>query len=191
MLIASSNFLVPNATFIVELAIFLLVLWILARYVLPPLNRVMGARQQAIERAIEEADDAKKRALEVEEQQRKALEEARQEARAMRDEAAKLGDQLRQELQKRGEDEYQRLVTLASADIEASARKAAEQLRTEVAELVMTVVERVLGAGLTLADQQRLIDQAIAEVESQAASGSVGALGALSGPATGGTPVGS
>ena len=175
MLLASSNFLVPNDTFVVELVIFLLVLWFLARYVLPPLNRVMEARQATIERNITDAEEAKERAHELEQQQRQELEEARQAARAMRDEAAKLGDQLRQELQHKGEEEYQRLVARAGADIEASTRKAAEQLRGEMAGLVMTVVERVLGEGITLADQARLIAGAIAEVEAQASAGRVGA----------------
>ncbi|HMK97486.1 MAG TPA: hypothetical protein VK425_08060, partial [Acidimicrobiales bacterium] len=80
MLLASSNFLVPNDTFVVELVIFLLVLWFLARYVLPPLNRVMEARQATIERNITDAEEAKERAHELEQQQRQELEEARQAA---------------------------------------------------------------------------------------------------------------
>src|ERR1700752_4917139 len=40
-----SNFLVPNATFFVELAAFALLLFLLAKYVIPPINRAMTARQ--------------------------------------------------------------------------------------------------------------------------------------------------
>jgi F-type H+-transporting ATPase subunit b len=185
VLVAASNFLVPNATFVVELVIFLGVLGILAKYVLPPLNKVMDARQQAIAKSINDAEDAKKRANDLEEQQRQALEEARQQARTLKDEATKLGDQLRQELQKKGEEEYQRLVARAGLDIEAATRKAAEQLRGQVADLVMAVVEKVLVDGVTLADQQRLIDRAIAEVEAQVSSGQLGPVGALANPTSG------
>lgn len=171
MFVAASNFLVPGPTFVVELAIFLGVLWALSKWVLPPLNRMMETRQQTIERSLSEADEAKKRAQELETQQQKMLEHGREEARQLKDEAARVGEQLRQELQKRGEEEYQRLVARAGADIEAAARKAGEELRSQVAGLVMTVAERVLGEGVTVADQQRLIDNAIAEVEAQAAPG--------------------
>jgi F-type H+-transporting ATPase subunit b len=173
VVVATSNFLVPGPTFVVELVIFLAVLGVLGKYVLPPINRAMEGRQQAIERSIKDAEEAKARASELEEQGRKALDEARQQARVLKDEATKLGEQLRQDLQKKGEEEYQRLMARAGADIEASTRRAAEQLRGQVADLVMSVVERVLGEGITLADQQRLIDNAIVEVEAQVASGQV------------------
>lgn len=185
MLIANSNFLVPNWTFVVELVIFLAVLAVLAKYVLPYINQAMEARQAAIERNILDAEETRKRAHELEEQQHRALEEARHEARALKDEAAKVGDQLRQELQKKGEEEYQRLVARGSADIEASARKAAEQLRAHLAGLVVTVVEKVLSEGMTLPDQQRLVDDAITEIEAGQAAGQLGAPAGVAGPSTG------
>lgn len=181
MLVASSNFLVPGPTFVVELAIFLIVLWALAKWVLPPLNRMMDARQQAIARSLSDAEEARARARALEEQHQKLLEQGREEARQLKDEAARVGEQLRQELQRKGEEEYQRLVARAGADIEASARKAAEELRGQVAGLVVTVTERVLGQGIVLADQQRLIDAAIAEVEAQGGPGVMGRATSLAG----------
>ena len=47
-----SNFLVPNATFFVELAAFALLFFLLAKYVIPPINRAMTARQDAIRTAV-------------------------------------------------------------------------------------------------------------------------------------------
>ena len=184
MLLASSNFLVPNTTFVVELVIFLAVLGVLAKYVLPYLNRALDDRQQAIERNIREADEAKARAQELEEQRTHQLAQGREEARRLRDEASKVGEQLRQELQKKGEEDYQRLVARAGADIEASVRKAAEDLRAQMSELVVAVVERVLSQGISVSDQQRLVDQAIAEVEalsSAEATASAGTTGLAGG----------
>ena len=184
MLLASSNFLVPNTTFIVELVIFLAVLGVLAKYVLPYLNRALDDRQQAIERNIREADEAKARAQELEEQRTHQLAQGREEARRLRDEASKVGEQLRQELQKKGEEDYQRLVARAGADIQASVRKAAEDLRAQMGELVVAAVERVLSQGISVSDQQRLVDQAIAEVEalsSAEATASAGATGLAGG----------
>ena len=45
---ATSNFLVPNGTLIVELIAFLIVLAVIGKYVLPPLNKAMTARQEQI-----------------------------------------------------------------------------------------------------------------------------------------------
>jgi F-type H+-transporting ATPase subunit b len=170
VLVASSNFLVPGPTFVVELAIFLVTLWALNKWILPIVNKTMEDRQAVIERSISDAEEAKKRAQELLDQHTKLLEEGRAEARALKDEAVKIGDRLREELRKQGEDEYRRLVERASSDIEASARRAAEELRTQVAGLVMDVVEKVLGEGITLKDQERLVEIAIADIERQAAA---------------------
>lgn len=170
MYIAATNFLVPNTTFVVELVIFLLLVGILAKWVIPPINRAMDARMERIQRDIDEAEEAKRKAADLEQQYQKTLEEGRAEARALKDEAARVGEQLRSELRKQGEEEYRRLLERANQDIEASARRAAEQLRTEVAGLVMAVVEKVLGDGLTLDHQERLVQSAIEDIERQAAS---------------------
>ncbi|MFL6155700.1 MAG: F0F1 ATP synthase subunit B [Marmoricola sp.] len=42
-----SNFLVPNGTFVVELIAFAIMFFIIARYIVPPINKAMTARQEA------------------------------------------------------------------------------------------------------------------------------------------------
>ena len=53
----------------------------LAKWVLPPINRAMDARQEQIRDNISDAEEAKSKALELEEQHQKTLEEGRVEAR--------------------------------------------------------------------------------------------------------------
>jgi len=62
-----SNFLVPNATFLVELAAFALLFYLLARYVIPPINRAMTARQDAIRKQFADLEQARSDANAAEE----------------------------------------------------------------------------------------------------------------------------
>src|SRR6478735_8144968 len=57
-----SNFLVPNATFFVELAAFALLFYLLAKYVIPPINRAMVARQDAIRKEFADLEHARSEA---------------------------------------------------------------------------------------------------------------------------------
>jgi len=181
VLVATNNFLVPNATFVVEVVIFLAVLGVLAKWVIPPINRAMDTRLEAIRRNIDEAEEAKRKAHELEEQYERTLEQGRVEARALKDEAAKVGEQLRAELRQQGEEEYRRLLDRANQDIEASARRAAEELRGEVAGLVMAVVEKVLGEGIALRDQEQLVQRAIGEIERQSTPDGAASPGPVAG----------
>jgi F-type H+-transporting ATPase subunit b len=170
VIVATSNFLVPNATFVVELAAFLLVLAVLAKYVLPRVNQAMDERQAVIRQSLVDAEEAKQRAAAAETDYSETMARARSEARAMVDEANKLGEQLRAELRQRGEQEYERIIARATADIESSARRASEELRQQIAGMVITVVEKVIGEGLDDSTHRALIDRTIADVEAETSS---------------------
>jgi F-type H+-transporting ATPase subunit b len=169
--VAASNFLVPNGAFIVELVAFLIVLFVLARYVLPRLNSAIDERQKTIRKGVEDAEKAEKRAKEAEADYRKTLDQARQEARSLVDEARQAGERIRVELRERGEAEYERIVSRAQADIDASARRAAADVRQDLAQTVIEVVRKVVGEGLDVEAHRQLIDRTIADVEREADAG--------------------
>ncbi len=77
MPIASSNFLVPNGTLIVEVVAFLIVLFVIGRYVLPILNKTLEERQEEIRTSLEAAETAKAEADETRAQRQGILDEAR------------------------------------------------------------------------------------------------------------------
>lgn len=166
--VIGANFLVPNSTFVVELVAFLIVLYVLGRKILPRLNTAIEERQQTIRQGVEDAEKAKKKAEEAEADYGKTIEQARAEARRLVDEAREAGEQLRADLRQRGEQEYERIVSRAQGDIDASARRAAEDLRQKLSETVILVVRKVVGEGLDTDTHRQLIDRMISEVESDA-----------------------
>ena len=164
MEVASSNFLFPNGTFIVELAAFLIVLFILRRYVLPPISKIIDERQATIRQALADADEAKQRAADAEEEYKRIVSEARQQARSVVEEANRQAEQARADRREQAEAEYQRIVSSAYADIEAQSRRARQELREQAAEMAIAVAEKVIGQGLDRQAQSALIDRTIAEV---------------------------
>jgi F-type H+-transporting ATPase subunit b len=54
----TNNFLVPNGTFFVELIAFAIIVFILGKYVIPPINKAMTARQDAIRKQFADLDQA-------------------------------------------------------------------------------------------------------------------------------------
>ena len=165
MLVASSNFLVPNSTFIVELVAFLLVVFILGRYVLPPINKILNARQETIRQSLADAEEAKQRLAEAQAERDQLIREGRAQARALVDEANRMAEQLRNERRQQAEQEYERIVSSAYADIESQSRRAQEELRQQAADLAIAVAERILGEGIDRQAQQHLIDRTIEEID--------------------------
>jgi F-type H+-transporting ATPase subunit b len=161
-----SNFLVPNGTFFVELAAFALLLFLLAKYVIPPINRAMTARQDAIREQFAELDEAKSEAHAAEEEFKSQIADARQEAARIREEAREQGAAIIAEMREQAQAEATRIVEHAHAQIDADRKAAAASLRTEVGTLATTLAGRIVGESLDdEARQSRVVDRFLTELE--------------------------
>ena len=166
-MLATSNFLVPNATFVVELVAFLAILGILAKYVLPVINKTMDERQATLRQALTDAEEAKRRAAESEEEYKRVVREARTQARGIIDEANRVADQSTADRRQKAESEAEVIINRARQEIDLQARRASEDLRQQTADLAIAVAEKVLGEGIDATTQRSLIDRTIAEVDSR------------------------
>jgi F-type H+-transporting ATPase subunit b len=69
----NSNFLVPNATFFVELLLFLVILFIFWRFIVPPLMRAMKERDEMNRKQAQDREEATRRLQEAEERYQATL----------------------------------------------------------------------------------------------------------------------
>jgi len=174
---ATSNFLIPNATFIVELVAFLFVLAVLAKYVLPFLNSALTERAERIRSELAAADEAKADAAAADEERRSALETARHDAREIVAQANRTAERVVGEGQARGQAEYERIVSSGEAEVRLARQRAVEEASTRMGELVMDVVERVIGREVDAATHRDLIDEAVAALSAGEGSGEAAATG--------------
>ena len=161
-----SNFLVPNATFLVELAAFAIMVFILGKWVIPPINRAMTARQDAIRQQFADLDQAKQDAHDAEEEFRAQIADARQEAARIREEAREQGAAIIAEMRDQAQAEANRIVEHAHTQIEADRKAAVASLRSEVGTLAVTLAGRIVGEALDdEARQSRVVDRFLADLD--------------------------
>ena len=153
-----------DGTVIVELITFLVMLAILARYVYPEIVRLAEARQRAIAQQLKEAEQSRADAEERLREAEAKLADARKTAQSVIDAASKSGEQLRQELRQKADEESRRTVEAARKEIEAERDEAVRSVRREVAGLVVSATEKVIGETLDDERHRKLIDKAIEEV---------------------------
>ncbi len=166
---ASSNFLVPNGTFIVVLIAFLLVLGFVGRIVLPPLNRALNDRQDQIRGELEAADRAKADAEEADAERRAMLDQARAQAREIVSQASTTAEQTRVRAEVEAQAIHDRILAAAEAEVAVARQAAIELVSARVGEIVMAAAERVIGREISAGDHQDLIDEAIAAVRAEGA----------------------
>jgi F-type H+-transporting ATPase subunit b len=140
-----SNFLIPNGTFFVVLIIFLIVLGVITKWVLPPISKVLAEREAMLAKT---AADSRKSAEQVTAAQAdydEAMAGARTEASSIRDEARTAGRQVIDE--KRAEASGEVAATVRDADEQLSEKRSSTQaeLDSSVDGLSATLASRILG----------------------------------------------
>jgi F-type H+-transporting ATPase subunit b len=155
-----------NGTVIVELLTFLVMFALLARYVYPEIVKQAEARQRAVAEQLAAAEKARTEAEAHLKEAQAKLEDARKTAQGVLDAAGKSAEQLRQEMRQKAEEEAKRIAESSRKEIEAERDRAIQSVRSEVANLVVTATEKVIGETLDEHKHKQLIDKAIAEVAS-------------------------
>ncbi|MGI8523770.1 MAG: F0F1 ATP synthase subunit B [Nocardioides sp.] len=162
----ASNFLVPNATFLAELIAFAIIVYVLAKFVIPPINRAMTARQDAIRTQFAELDEAKAEANQAEQDYKEQLNNAKHEAARIREEARDQGVQIVADAREKAQQEADRIVQHAHTQLEADRKSAFAQLRTEVGSIATTLAGRIVGESLDDDERQsRVVDRFLADLE--------------------------
>lgn len=164
----SSVFIVPNGTFIAEFVAFLLVLWVVWKYILPPLNKMLAERQDAIRAELAAADEAKAEAEQADAERRAALEGARAQAREIVETAQHTAERLAEEARTRAQREYDRLVASADAEVRLARQRALEEAAQQLGTVVVEVVEKIIAREMDAAAHRDLIDAAVGALAASA-----------------------
>jgi len=156
----------PNTSLIFWEAItFAILLFLLYRYVYPPIRDQIQRRQSEIEEAIDEAQKTRQEARELLAEYRRQIAEARAEARQILDEARKQGEAQRERAKREAREEGERIIQRAREEIEREREGALRELRREVADLVIVTTERLIGEELDRDGHERLISEALDSLE--------------------------
>lgn len=151
---------------------FLVVLFVLRRYAFGPIQQMIDTRRERIEQAIAEADNAREEARRLLEEHRKLIGQAKSESEEILSEARRLADAQRDRVRQETEEDRQRRLEETRRQIDQATAQALGQIREEVGKLSLLAAEKITRKSLDEKDQQRLIDEALAEIDFSALEGS-------------------
>ena len=174
----ASIFLLPNGTFFVELIIFIVLVVIMGKKIIPPITAALAERQERIRASLDAADQARLDAAVADDERRAVLEEARMQAREVVAEANRTAEAVRVDFQTRGQAEYDRIVGGAEAEVAVARQRAIEEAAGRLGEIAMDVVQRVIGRPVTASAHDDLISEAVSALRADATGGAAASRGA-------------
>ena len=147
----TSNFLVPNGTFFVVLIIFLIVLGVIGKWVVPPISKVLREREAMVKQTVEDSRKAADQFSAADEDYRAEMAKARGEASGVRDGARAEGRKILEDMRGRASEEVASTLQQASDQLKRQSDAIEPDLRASVETLSATLASRVLGVEINTA----------------------------------------
>ena len=147
------------------LLVFGLTMFVLWKVAFPRIAEALDKRQRAIEDSIDAAENTKREADELLREYRERLSDARGQADEIVARARRTADAHEAEIQTQARAKREEMIEQTRRDIEAETRRAIQAIRSEVADLTVLATEKVTRKSLDSADQKRLVEEALAELD--------------------------
>src|SRR4051812_8946244 len=172
----SGSFLVsPDVGLMIwTLIVFAISMWVLAKFAFPRIAEALDKRQRAIEESIDYAERTRVQADELLSEYRRRLTEARNQADEIVARARRTGEHAEAESLAEARRKREELMEQTRREIEQETNRAISEIRNQVADLTVLATEKVTRKSLTDADQRRLVQDAVSELDFAALGGERG-----------------
>ena len=145
--------------------IFAIVFFLLAKFGFPVITGMVDKRSNYIGKSLESAREAEKKLSQLATEQQELIDNARREQARILNEASAAGDKLVAEAREQAQTEAAAILARAREDIAAEKESALRDVRREVADLSVSVAEKLVRGNLSDEEKAeallgKLIDEA-------------------------------
>jgi F-type H+-transporting ATPase subunit b len=130
-----------------------------------PILRMLDERSARIKKGLEDAEQASRRAAEIEQEFEQRMTEARKEGQEIIAQATQMSEKARQEILETAREEARAQIDKAKEEIARERDLAMAELRQQVADLSLTISEKVIGKTLDEQRQRQLIAEFLEQTE--------------------------
>ena len=162
-------------TWIAEVVGFLLILYVLWRYVVPPMRKAMNKQQELIREQLAAAEEAEKRLREAQDAYDNAVTEARVDAAKIRDDARADAQAIEEEMRAQAEREVERIRLRGEEQLALQRQQLSRELRTMVGQQAAELAGRMVHAHLEdNANRGKTVDRFLDELDAMSAQSGKG-----------------
>jgi F-type H+-transporting ATPase subunit b len=157
----------PNpGTIFWMLIIFGIVLFVLRKFAWKPILNALSEREESISNALNSAEFARKEVEGLKADNDKVIVEARRERDIILKEAKKIKEKIIAEAKEQANLEGQKSIELARQQIQAEKDAAIGEIKQQVAELSISIAEKVIKKELSNAgEQEKMVDGLINDIK--------------------------
>jgi F-type H+-transporting ATPase subunit b len=140
---------------------FAILFFILKKLLFKPIITMLKARQATIAKSLEDAAEIETRLQKTEEDREKVLQKAALEAKKMIDETTQQASQIIAEAHTKASADMENILEQGRQSIRLEKEKMQQEIRAELADLLVLGLEKVAGKVLTQKDQKELVRETV------------------------------
>jgi F-type H+-transporting ATPase subunit b len=148
-----------NATFIGQIIVFLIMLWFIAKVVVPMIAKPINERYAKIADGLAAADAGQKQLQDAGASAEQILREARERARQVDELAQRRSTETIEAAKQAARTEGERLLAAAQAEVSNESVRASEQLRRDFGSLVVKAASQLVEHEVDPATHARLLER--------------------------------
>ncbi|MEH8022309.1 F0F1 ATP synthase subunit B [Rheinheimera metallidurans] len=153
-----------NATLLGELIAFAVFVLFCMKFVWPPLNNAIEARQKKIADGLAASDRAEKDLALAQDKAKDQLKDAKAQAAEIIEQAKKREAKMIDEAVHKANAERETILAQATAEVAAERNRLREELRKQVAALAVAGAERILQRSIDEAAHSDILDKLVQEL---------------------------
>lgn len=151
--------------FIWTILTFLVLVTLLARFGWRPLLQALDSRQELIRKSLDDAQLARQELERLQHESAQIIRQARVDAEAVVAQSRSDAARLREDLRQKAKAEAEGIVRNAERQIQLETQRALQQIRHEAVDLSVMIASKILRRNLTKEDNEKLIEEALKQVE--------------------------
>lgn len=160
------NFVAPESLVFWTTLIFIVFFILLKKFAWKPILHAVNERESGIKEALAQAEQARKEMQNLTADNERILKEARNEREELLKEARAIREDMIQQAKSEAQAEADKLMTKAKESIENEKQLAVAELKNQVAELSVTIAEKLIKDQLASKEAQvKLIDTMLNDIK--------------------------
>lgn len=140
---------------------FLIVLWVLKKYLYGPVISVLNKRKQAIKEGLEQAEKARLLLEEVGEKEKKILQDAQKQGQKIIEEAKEHALSIMRDSEISAKERAEKIIDEAKRKIEQDTKETEKRLTQHVSNIAIDFLEKALSQLFTKKNQDEIMDKAV------------------------------
>jgi len=143
---------------------FLLVLWLLNRFVFGPLKSKLKQRREEIESGVADAREAKKKLQKAKEDKKEILNEAQNQRQKILADAREHAESIKANAREEANQVAETIVADTRKEMKKERAQMEDEFRQYAGDLVVNTAEKLLDREVIKSDHKKLIKQAVTEL---------------------------